>query len=84
MEQQSKENLPSREKYWDELNDQQKVDRMRQEVKSMQRQLTSTVVMMEKLMNHQHSIANGEILTSLQTRNDQPEGYRRYRDDKYF
>lgn len=85
MEEAIQKNLPCREKYWDELTDTQKIERMRSIVKSMQYQLQTAVATIDKLTNHQHNMQNGEIVVPLKdNRYGAEESPRRFKDDKYF
>jgi len=52
----------SRPKYWSELNSDEKIERMRDEVKMLKSQSQNFVNKMNRLENHEHS-PSGKILT---------------------
>jgi len=52
----------SREKYWDELDDSEKIERMRDEVKKLRRSLASTNRRLSSLMRHSHDTSGGIVV----------------------
>ena len=44
-----------RERYWDELNDSEKIERMRDEVKRLQNQVKRLSQLTDRLLQHNHS-----------------------------
>lgn len=59
----SREDMPCREKYWNELHNCEKSDRVRREVKRLQEQVDYLTRMVNALLEHTH--ADGRIVTSL-------------------
>ena len=57
-------NCSKRMKYWSELSDTEKIERMRDEVKRQQHQNSELVRRLEKLENHSHG-QNGDIKIPL-------------------
>ena len=75
--------LLKRNKYWDELTDQEKIDRMRSEVKGMQSRLDSALKSVEALLRHDHN--NGQLIVPLNDSRNYLDGSQRaFRDEKYF
>lgn len=54
----------SREKYWGELTADEKIERMRSEVKRLKTATEVTKVLVEELLAHEHG-ARGEVLTRI-------------------
>ncbi len=53
-----------REKYWSELDDKEKIERLRQIVKQHQNELRRLSASVEVLMNHEHG-KSGQILSPV-------------------
>ena len=72
----------SREKNWDELDDSQKIERMRSQVKLMRNMLEDVIKNTENLLQHSHGL-NGNLLVPILDRNvfDRPNYYS---ENKYF
>jgi hypothetical protein len=63
---------PMRMKYWKELNQEEKIGRMREQVKELKFILSRQAELVEKLLSHTHN-QTGEIVTKLD-RNSQYSG----------
>lgn len=64
-----------REKYWDELSDQEKMERTRQQLRAARREVQEMRRMVDMLLHHQHAVAGGvmaplDFMTSPQVRYD--------------
>ena len=57
----SEELKASREKYWEELDDSGKIERLREVIKQQSRSLENATKIVEKLRNHSHS-ESGRIM----------------------
>jgi len=66
------EALHGREKYWSELDDSEKIDRMREIVKQKERAISSIREQLWDLKSHLH--VEGKIVVPIEGR-DQPRGY---------
>ena len=77
---------PCREKYWSEISIEEKIERMRKEVKSLQREIRSLGDLLQNLSEHNH--LNNEIVMPLRSRRGHGEGEQMGRgpgkDDVYF
>jgi len=71
--------LPKRDKYWLEINDSEKIERMRNEVKILQNIVKKQTNFINKLLKHSHN--NNQILTPL---NEDDEYETRHRNPDYF
>lgn len=62
---------PSRQKFWSEINDQEKLQRSREVIKQLQLQVANLVATVTRLQGiverHQHGVA-GEVLVPAQSR----------------
>lgn len=58
------EKIVGREKYWGELDPNQKVERMRGEVKSLQYRIRSLEEIIHQLQRHYHE-ANGDVVAPI-------------------
>lgn len=68
---------PRRDKNWDELDDAERVERMREVVKRLQRQVEAQAVVIGRLEEHTHA-GDGSLLIPLRNRHGLCEGsYRR-------
>lgn len=56
---------PSRQKYWKECNDSEKIERMRMEVKNLQGTVNRMNKIVEHLKNHHHHPQAGIVLVRL-------------------
>lgn len=77
--------LTSREKYWSEIDDAERIKRMRSEVKSLQTTIRYQGHLIEKLLNHKHS--DGDLVYKIDRFNDQTIGggfLTRNDDETYF
>ena len=72
----------SREPYWEEMSDKDKVERMRYVVKTQKSIIERLSGEIEKLREHSHN-ASGEILIPYSSRRGTSE-QERSRSDKYF
>lgn len=54
---------PGREKYWSELDDKEKIARMRQQVKNQQLEITRLETLVRQLMDHRH--LNDQLVISI-------------------
>jgi len=72
------EGMCRREKYWSELTDSEKIERMRDEVKRWQYKCAEMQNVVDKLHSHQHA-PNGEIVVPLRCSGS--ELVRPYRND---
>jgi conjugal transfer/entry exclusion protein len=75
-----------REKYWSELTTEERVERMREQVKNLQREIRSLGNLIQNLSEHNH--LNNEIVMPLRSRRglEKTEQTRRGpgKDDVYF
>ena len=69
-----------REKEWDELNGQEKIERMRVVVKQQARTIARLIATVDRLEEHSH--AGSEMLVPFSSRRGQSENLSR--GDKYF
>lgn len=72
-----------REKYWTELNDSEKIERMRTEVKRiqyLQKKLDSAVYL---LLRHEHN-QSGKLVTELRDTQATEDSPIRLRNEEYF
>jgi len=79
-----KEIKMGREKYWDELDDSGKIERLRGIVKEQQRFIEKMVKYFDKLIDHDH--LNGKMIARIRHPNEESYGsphHRKYRDE-YF
>jgi hypothetical protein len=58
-------NLAGREKYWDELDDKDKIERMRRIVKAQSREVQELQDTIRKLRNHLHYTGTGKIVVEM-------------------
>jgi hypothetical protein len=65
MANQSLETMQGREKHWDELNDKEKVTRMREVVKALQFQVEELHRVVSKLEKHSHS-ESGQLVVPFE------------------
>lgn len=74
---------PMRQKYWSELDGQEKVERMREQVKYLQEDIRRLSVLVDKLRGHSHH-ENGQLLISLE--DNRPMEFRPVKpgDEVYF
>ncbi len=74
----------SRQKYWSEIDDQEKIRRLREEVKQLKRRFENIASIVDKLSDHDH--ADGKVVTPLHSRFGQAEsdGSRGDGDEAYF
>lgn len=78
-------NAPQREKYWNELDDSQKIERFRQVVKEQQRVIEKMATFLDQLISHEH--LNGRIVHPIEHPNQETYGrlyYKRQRSDEWF
>ena len=74
----------SREKYWSELNQDEKIERMRRIVKNQGREVEELKEKVRKLRKHSH-MNNGEIVVKFDA--DEPKFYpgkAHHPDEEYF
>ena len=65
-----------RDKTWDEMDDAQRMEKMREEVRYLRRLVTDQSGIIRKLTRHQHA-QDGAIMAPLNNRDDEdrPRGY---------
>lgn len=71
-------NMARRDKYWAELTDAEKIERMHTQVKMLMRQVESMGGIVANLRDHRHG-SDGGLLVPMSNRNSMSEsaGYRR-------
>ena len=76
----------TREKYWGELTTEEKIERMREQVKNLQREIRDLGSLIQSLSEHSH--LNNEIVMPLRSRRGHGEGEQMQRgpgkDDVHF
>jgi len=80
------EKRPQREKYWEELNDKEKTERMHLVVKQLMRQVEELIDTNRKLMNHIHT-PDGKMAVPFGNYGGNPLGsgaYYKSDRDKWF
>jgi len=80
-----KELKASREKYWDELDDSGKIERMRSIVKAQDRVIARMADYLDLLVEHQHH--EGKLVTPMKHPNAESYGsiyYRKFHKDEFF
>ncbi len=60
--------IPQREKYWHEKDEQQKLERVAEAISRITRLLLTHEELIDKLMSHQHGAGSGEMLVNLKHR----------------
>jgi len=71
----------SREKYWEELSDSEKIERTRIEVKRLKSTIVRMTNIIYKLKKHSHN--DKQILVPMSDDGGEPEE-RSFRNEKYF
>ena len=80
-----KRNTPSRQKYWDELDDPGKIERLRQIIKQQESVIDKMAGFLDQLISHEH--LNGRIVHPIEHPNQETYGklyYKRHRSEEYF
>jgi len=76
---------PKREKYWDELDDAGKIERLRQIIKGQENVISKMAAFLDQLISHEH--LNGRIVCPIEHPNQESYGklyYKRSRSDEWF
>ena len=84
-EQPEKMNAPSREKYWNELDDAGKIERLRNIIKNQETAISKIADVLDRLISHEH--LNGRIVHPIELANQESYGklyYKRSRSDEWF
>ena len=80
-----KMNAPGREKYWVELDDAGKIERLRNVIKEHERAISKIADVLDRLISHEH--LNGRIVHPIELANQESYGklyYKRSRSDEWF
>ncbi len=73
MKYEDMEKNPSREKYWEELTDQEKIERLRFTIKQQQGFINRMAEFLEQLIDHDH--LNNKIISEIKKPYKDEEGY---------
>jgi len=75
----------AREMYWSEIDDTEKIRRMRSEIKNLQRKVKKLNKLFDRLSIHSH-LSNGEIVIPLHSNmeNDEIRLFISNEDEQYF
>ena len=84
--QDSEQCQPMREKHWSELDSDEKIERMREEVKRWQKIVSGMKEKIEKLSRHTHNPNDGKLLISMSYQEGYPmhTRYQKDTDEVYF
>ena len=74
-----------REKYWSELSDPEKIERLRDVIKNLERAIEKMASYLDKLVGHQH--LDGRLYKPIEHPNAESYGsiyYQRHKHDEWF
>ena len=75
--------MASREKYWDELTDAEKIERLRDEVVNLKYRVGRNSASVSDLMHHDHHPVTGELMKPMSRGGVESDGPR-YRKDYHL